>query len=221
MPELAMKTFTPGLHLRSPARRPLALAAEQYVVPAHIDRRSELLPASNQGGTSQCVAYGLAGWLEYYRWKNEGDARQVDPQPIYNRAKEIDGLGNVEGTTLEAGLQAAQHLGLITPVDNDRVRTITTPAQVRQALHRHGVVLGAFNVRAGWLRASAGGWIQPGGEPMGGHCALLCGYSLIETPPWFAIQNSWGEGQGWRGFNRLSVELFAEQFDYGLVWESK
>lgn len=214
--------FIPGLHPRSVSEkrnRPLATAPTSYVVPAHIDRRPEMLASSNQGNTSQCVAYAIAGWVEYYRWKKQGIAQQIAPAPIYERAKSMDGMPGVEGTTLEAGLQAAQDLGLMSPIEAGSLREVNSPAEVQQSLHRYGVVLAAFNVTDGWMKSDSGGWIRDGEESLGGHAVVLCGYSLIETPPWFALQNSWGEGVGWRGFNRLTLDMFNKQFDYGLVWD--
>lgn len=216
--------ITPGLIL-SPHTvkrgRPLEAAPEQYVTPAHLDRRPELLPCSNQGSTPRCAAFAMAGWLEYYRWKVYGLADQVDPDPIYKKAKEIDGLDHMEGTTLEAVLNASMLLGLIPHSDVENVRDVSAPGEVQQAIHRYGVVLAAFDVTDQWSYAATGGWIRPGGKRVGGHAVVLCGYSTLESPPWYAIQNSWGENQGWRGFNRLSFDLFAEQFQYGLVWDAK
>jgi len=161
----------------------------------------------------------MAGWIEFYKWKYFGRAEQIDPNPIYERAKEIDGLGGGDGTTLEAGLQAAQDLELIHKVDAGYVREVYDIAEVQQALHRYDVVLSAFLIAEGWMNATSDGWIEPGGRLFGGHAVLLTGYSLNVTQPFYQLQNSWGEENGWRGFNRMPPEMFAEQFQYGLVWD--
>lgn len=160
----------------------------------------------------------MAGWLEYYNWKYKGVAEQIDPNPIYARAKELDGQPNVDGTTLECVLQAAQDLQLISGVDTASIRYVPA-AGVRQALHRYGVILSAFSITDKWSYANQEGWITEGGMNLGGHAVVTCGYSDVDNPPWYAIQNSWSENQGWRGFNRLSPMLFNQQFDYGLVWD--
>ncbi|OHD25567.1 MAG: hypothetical protein A2Y38_07990 [Spirochaetes bacterium GWB1_59_5] len=209
----------PGLILNPKRERRLAvsLATEEYIVPAHIDRRPEMLPPSNQGVFPHCAAYAMAGVLEYHNWK-WGTYGQIDPLPIYKRAKEIDGLGGGDGTTLEAVLQAAQVLGLMHNLNPDSVREVSSPNDVKQALHRYGVLLAAFAVTDEWSYAQPDGWIPDGGRNVGGHAVCLVGYSTAETPHWYGIQNSWG-GQGWRGFNRLTEEQFRDQFQYALCWQ--
>jgi len=160
----------------------------------------------------------MAGWLEFYNWKYKGSAQQIDPDPIYARAKMLDGEPTQDGTTLECVLQAAQDLNLISLVDTTSIRHVSA-AGVRQALHRYGVILSAFSITDKWSSAAPDGWLAQGGLNQGGHAVVTCGYSIAEAIPWFAIQNSWGDSQGWRGFNRLAPEMFNQQFDYGLVWD--
>lgn len=193
------------------------LASGNYVVPATIDLRSQLLPSSNQGNSQKCAAYAMAGWLEFYNWKYKGIAEQINPDPIYDRAKQIDGEP-VQGTTLEAVLQAAQDLRLISEIDTTSIRQVNARG-VTQAIHRYGVVLAAFNITENWMDARPNGWISEGGLDYGGHAVILCGYSLVDNPSWYALQNSWGEENGWRGFNRLTTDLFDTQFLYGLIWD--
>lgn len=214
-----MNEFKPGLLPRTtPSPHKLIGAPAGYYPPSYIDRRMELLSASNQGNTSQCVAFALAGWLEFYRWKYHGDTTQIDPAPIYNRAKQIDNFPNEEGTSLQAGLQAAQDLTLMSAVAQESIREVRTEAEVRQALHRYGVVFGCFRATDQWAKAGPDGWMKMDGAYLGGHAVLLCGYSTIDEP-YFAIQNSWGESVGWKGFERMSPEQFNAEFDYGLTWE--
>lgn len=213
--------FVPGLLPRKTTDRHFLaapLSTTMNVVPALVDLRPQLLPASNQGETPKCAAYSMAGWLEFYNWKYKGIAAQIDPDPIYARAKVIDGEPTVRGTTLEAVLQAAQDLQLISPIDTSSIRQVSASG-VQQALHRYGVVLAAFNITEGWTSATPNGWVAEGGVDLGGHAVLLCGYSIVDNPPWYGIQNSWGEQHGWRGFNRMTFPMFKRQFDYGLIWD--
>lgn len=213
--------FVPGLLPRRPSDRRFvaaSLASANYAVPAMMDLRSQLLPSSNQQDSPKCAAYAMAGWLEFYNWKFKGIAKQVDPDPLYARAKQLDGSPSLAGTTLEAVLQAAQDLGVLSGVDNASIRQVSANG-VAQALHRYGVVLAAFDITDRWLDAAPSGWIKEGGLNLGGHAVLICGYSLVDSPQWYAVQNSWGERSGWRGFNRMTAATFNSQFSYGLVWD--
>lgn len=194
--------------------------ASVYITPSREDLRPEMLPTSNQGNTPQCAAYAMAGWLEWFKWKYYGVYQQIDPAPIYKRAKQIDGAPKEDGTYLESVLQAAQDLSLLAPVDRDSIREVVEPGQVRQAIHRYGPILCAFNITTGWAEAQANGWIPDKGVPYGGHAVVGIGYADNEQQPWFGLQNSWGDKQGWMGFNRMTPQQFANQFQYGLVWTS-
>lgn len=213
--------FIPGLLPRKPTDRRFLSASlastTTYVVPALVDLRPQLLSSSDQGETPRCAAYAMAGWLEFYNWKYKGIAQQIDPDPIYRRAKEIDGEPALDGTTLECVLQAAQDLNLISTVDTTSIRHVPASG-VQQALHRYGVILSAFSITDQWSSAGPDGWLAGGGVPVGGHAVVTCGYSTLDTA-WFAIQNSWSENQGWRGFNRMTPDMFYQQFDYGLIWD--
>ncbi len=209
-----------GLILKNDSfkRHKLLSASPSYTAPVIIDERSKLLPASNQGVTSQCVSYSIAGKIEYDRWKNLYLPEQILPAPIHTRAKQIDGYPNEEGTSLEAGLQAAQDLGLLPLVNQNSIRTVTTEIEVKQALHKYGVVLGTFMATEGWIQPAPDGWMQPDKQALGLHCVLLCGYNWFDEKKYWSIQNSWGD-IGWHGFVRMSPEQFIKEFQGGLVWD--
>lgn len=187
-------------------------------VPLRIDHRCALLETSNQGPTSECAAFAMAGAIEYEAWKWLGIYQQVDPHPIYVRAKEIDDIDG-EGTTLYDALVAAQDLHLIDPIDEESIRILTSPSEVRQAIHRYDVVLAGFNICNGWDNIGPSGWVRRGDTLKEGHAVLLCGYAQ-DNEQWYAMQGSWGaDDYGWRGFVRITPDQFAEQFLYGIVWD--
>jgi len=202
-------------------RAVITASPASYVTPSMVDLRSQMLPPNDQGSSQACAAYAMAGCIEFHNWRTYGTAIQVDPAPIYARAKQIDGLGDgVEGTTLEAVVQASQDLGLLSWVDNATIRDISHPLEIKRALHRNGVLLAAFEITDQWMHASPDGWIPEGGEKIGGHACVLCAYDQVSARPFYGFQGSWGE-QGWRGFNRLSPQQFAEQFIYALAFSYK
>jgi C1A family cysteine protease len=194
----------------------LSTASDIEDVPEHIDRRAEMLVSSHQGTTPKCAAFAMAGCVEHVNWKR-GIKQQVDPDPIYALAKELDGFPDEEGTTLEAVARAAAQLKLL-PIDLNTLKVVRREG-MRHAVFRYGVVLSAFMATTGWADAKPNGWIIDGGDFMGGHAVVTVGYSKVEKPNWVAIQNSWGELSGWRGFARMSAAQFDSEFVYGLVWD--
>jgi hypothetical protein len=216
-----MTTFKSGLIIPpqtiAEATYPVVGSPALYRPPVQLDRRTELLSASNQGPTSMCASEAMAGWLEHYRWKFYAIAEQIDPEPIHKKAKEIDGYPNDEGTTLQAAVMAAHYIGLLpTPSSLLEVRSLDS---LKQAIHRYGVVICAFNITQGWSQAGADGFIGNDDTVMGAHAVLACGYSEIDEPQFVGVQNSWGEADGWRGFVRLTAEQFDRQFIYGITWK--
>jgi len=198
-------------------RKVLSAAPVEYVTPAYIDLRAQLLESNDQGNVPECAGFGMAAVLEYHNWREYGITQQIDPHQIYRRAKEIDGLEGIEGTTLEAVTQAAQDLGLVSWADNAAIREVSTPEQVKQALHRNGVLLAAFQITKQWEFADAEGWIPEGDDQAGGHAVALVGFDQVSPKPFFSLQGSWGQ-QGWRGFNRLTPAQFSRQFSYALAF---
>lgn len=213
-----MSNFVPGLLPREPSHRRFdsLSAPATYRPPAEIDLRSQLLRASNQGASSKCAAYAMAGWLEFNNWKYIGSTEQIDPDPIYKRAKTIDEMPGLEGTSLQAVLQAAQDLDLMSDMAQDSIKEVAYEPEVKQALHRHGVILSAFTATEFWSAAQPDGWMKPDGKAIGGHAVILAGYSEIDG--YYSLQNSWGQDIGWQGFERMSPQQFRAEFQYGLVF---
>ena len=208
-------TFIPGLlPERYETRKFLSAAIEPmatYIVPEMIDHRAELLPMGNQGSTSKCAAYGTTTIAEWWNWKRKGTTVQLDPNPLYDRAKQLDGEPNEPGTTVSAVLQAAQDLGYISKLSNGSLRYVNAD-MVKRAMHLYGCLLAAFDITDKWSYAQLDGWIPEGGRTVGGHAVVLCGYNLRDTIPYYTIANSWGQEHGWRGFNRMSEGMFRDQF---------
>ena len=191
------------------------LAGGALVVPRRVDNRSLLLRTSDQGSTSECAAYAMAGVIEFERWRDLGVYEQVDPHPIYQLAKEID-ADNQPGTSLNSVLQAAEDLGLIRVI-KDLVVVDDANAMMR-AVHRHGVLLAGFEIDDGWMDVRPDGWITQSFGQTGGHAEVICGFDQDED--WVGCQGSWGdESYGWRGFVRMHFDLFRKQYRYGLTWD--
>lgn len=230
---MTIENFRPGCKLHYGTRRALYGATadgrpRDVTVPAIQDLRDKLLRTDDQGTTNYCVSYALAGLIEYVRWKQTGITTTVDPLPIARLADEIDGVTR-DGTTLETGLQAALELRLITPAEYSSFEGVNNLTEAQRAMHQHGVpILCGLAIDDGWLHARKDGWVQRGNVQLGGHAVLMCyasnrniQYGSQNDPPCIGFQGSWGEDDGYYGFNRTPLDLAADQFDYGLVWTTR
>lgn len=222
---LLAQMFTPGLLIKNDLTlhrvQRFVVQANAAAVPTFMDYRDQMLESSNQGSTSQCAAYAVAGFVEWLNWRYNGVRAQVDPNPIYAEAKAIDGFPDVAGTTLEAAVTAATHLQLLS-IDIGSMRCVRDAADVKRALHRYGPVIAGFSITSGWQSPTADGWITPGGNVLGGHGVVITGYSdLTSEPSYVGVQNSWGDNSyGWNGFCRMSPAQFEAEFSYALVFDS-
>jgi hypothetical protein len=219
---MTVKDFKPGL-LTSPNPEPLLMhapmaEASTYVIPAYWDLRPGVLTANNQGQSSKCAAFAMAGMIEFRRWRKDGITQQIDPDPIYERAGELMGAPGSEGRTIESVLEAAFRLELITIADFDSARYLSTPDDARQALHRYGVVLAAFQITDKWFDAGRDGWIEPGGRKLGGHAVLYVANNFRSGERHYdAVQGSWSDMQASGGFSRMDTATFNEEFVSGVV----
>ena len=214
--------FTPGLIFPKPTDRKFLASPLPLDVPAPEawDTRHALLESSDQGSSSECAAYAMAGFIEYRNRILFDKLDQINPAPIYKEAKRLDGEPNQPGTTLHAVVQAAENLGLIPVVDKDTFQFVNAD-QYPLACFKHGVVLISFLITDAWMHPTADGWIPDGGRELGGHAVLGCGYddTYISKPRF--VQNSWGEDHGWRGFNRMTQAQFNSSYMGGLIWNYK
>lgn len=182
-----------------------------WVPPPYIDLRGYCLPKSDQGNSSQCVAYSMAGLLEVRNWQHTHIPTQIDPAPMYAEAKRIDNDG-MDGTTLTTIFEAAKNLGRLPK--NATAVYFKSFEDYMFALHQYGVVLLGFRINDGWSYASrSSGWIPDGTHIRGGHAVLGVWGDLRRG---CGFQNSWGEW-GADGFGRLTIEQYAGQIMGGLA----
>lgn len=216
--------FKPGLILHrygkplgSPVRRSVSEVVSA-VVPTEQHHIFDFLATSDQGLTQECVLYSIAGVEEARRWSEGGNRAQLDPHPAYVRAKQIDEFPGQEGTSLAAGLQAAQDVGLISKVAD--VFAITNWNEMQQALFRFRYCLLAFDITENWMRADSTGMIPyVKGKPfLGGHCVAGHSYRDLPGDAWCGFQNSWSAQRGCAGHMRITRDQFEEEFQSGLAW---
>lgn len=183
-----------------------------WVAPRYLDLRPYCLPKDDQGDLPWCAGFSMAGLLEARNWKSTHIPLGVDPGPLYNAAKKIDG-DTSDGTTLTSIFSAAKAVGLL-PKSATAIY-FNTFAEYTFALHKYGPCVLGFRIDNGWSYANKDGWIPDGNEELGGHAVLGCWYDVRRGA---GFQNSWGEW-GADGFGRMTVEQFSRSFIGGLAVE--
>lgn len=179
---------------------------EAWEFPEYIDGRPYLLPADDQGRTSECAAYSTAGIEESLNWFKTGKRVSIDPHPLYLRAKELDGEpGEDTGTTLDSILKAARLMGYFERVN---AYDINNDVDLRYALHKFPMALVGLKIHDGWNKTPSDGRVPNGTRFLGGHALIACYYDRDGVEG----VNSWGIRWGRNGFWRLTWKQYAEQF---------
>ena len=86
------------------------LKVDDIVNPLKIDNRQLVSPTDDQTRYPACAGYSACTMIESLLWKETGKLIQLDSRQVYAKAKELDGERDVNGTYLEASLQAALSL---------------------------------------------------------------------------------------------------------------
>jgi len=186
---------------------------DKWTVPAYVDGMPYCLPASDQGDKPRCAAFALAAGCEARVWRLSDSYAQIDPVPLHDKAKEIDGMPDTDGTTLTAVSQAAISLGVL-PC-GAQIRIVTNENDVRYACHTRSGCLAGFNITRDWMTSTGQTIVDTGAESVGGHAVWICGYD--KDTVW--ICNSWGTDWMWNGFAKLPWAAFRKQFMSGVIWE--
>ena len=199
-------------------------AAVKFEAPEELILRGYCTPVENQGDLPYCAAYAATSYAESVLWRKRHYREEIDPIPVYNKAKEIDGHPDVEGTTLEAALQAVIDLGYL---DKTKYKVKMFGGKplgrtdglksVKFAVHEHGCCLGGFQLTKEWKSPS---WftntIQGKDYPLlGGHAVLIVGWDKNKI----LVMNSWGEKYADGGFVWLTTHAFQKLFVLGAVAE--
>lgn len=191
----------------------LVKTPEKFVAPRKIDFRDMCIETSNQGPHPFCGGYSVAGYIEVQNWKRLHYPQQVDGEAIYLEAKKFDGISG-DGTSLQAAVQAAMNLKLIT----GKAEYVNKGREnIKFAIHEFGVCVGGFEITADWNNVRDDGVVPyKDNRKLGGHAILICGFS----PEGVYIQNSWSPTWGLYGFCLLSWQQVDEQFMHGMIVRS-
>ena len=217
-----------GLYPDPPDERDLLLrrVLPRGPVVESIDYREVLRPIRDQGEEGTCGAFSGAAMKEAQEYADCGLVEHLSPRYIYHYAKQYDGLGGREGTTLRAVMEALHNHGVC--VENTwpyspkspgrkpnhadkeaevfRIETyakLTTLLDMERCLAVEGPFLIGLDIWEGWLKAKATVPDPPRRYfSMGGHAVLACGFDAHQKQ--LLIRNSWGAEWGEGGYAWLS-----------------
>ena len=162
-----------------------------------------VLTIKNQGQTPYCVGFTCATIKEFLERK-EGNFIEFDGGWIYKKAKQIDGMPNVQGTYFRAGLKVLKDFGAKPLNGNESdaqkfkiggyIQVDCDFQSLKRAIYEFGAILmGFIGSNQGWQTA----FIRPikRGESRWGHATTGIKYNV----KFIDGQNSWGEQWGDKG----------------------
>jgi hypothetical protein len=158
----------------------------------------------NQGNTGTCVGHGFAHRMEDAPVRRPKE--EVDPYAIYRRACKLDAWpdndsGDLQfGTSVDAGAQACQAMGLI----SNFYWAWDMHTAEEFVLNKGSLVIGVtwyeqmFEPVFVQIKPDVYRWIiRPDGRAAGGHCLIVNGRNR-ELGVW-RLKNSWGKDWGQNG----------------------
>lgn len=170
----------------------------------------------DQKQTNSCVGYCCAQWAQTspVRTKLPADFGLV----IYKRALQIDEFNGEQdtGTSIRAGVKVLEEQNRV-----ERYVWAYSAEEVKQWILAFGPVIVGTTITQGMRDIAGPGWyMNPTGNPLGGHAYLLIGYSKSRHA--FRMINSWSQGWGdkgkaWLRYGDLDSLLRAQGDAVGIV----
>lgn len=188
---------------------------DDVVNPLKIDNRQLMAPTDNQGNIPGCAGWSACTLAESLYWKHTGKLIQLDAAQVYAKAKTLDGMKNIEGTTLEASLEAALNLCAfdlnykVGTFRNDK--TTKTIDAIKLLIHKYDFLQAGFMIDDAWYKCTNNDFIlKKGSRSCGGHAVNIAGYDNDG----FYILNQWGTSFGAKGYCIMPYDLFLQELMY-------
>jgi C1A family cysteine protease len=183
----------------------------------------------DQGQTPRCVAYSSTHLKLQQEYAEHRHYYGFQPDELYARCKEQDGIPNDDGTYLRVALKVMQKRGLLAPSKSHPRRAFTvasyvrlnTVEEIKEAILTVGPVVFGMDVDPGIYHPADEGQLNaPTGNPSGGHAMLAVGWDdTRHRAGAFRVKNSWGTGWGDRGFCWMPYDWFHVYADFD-AWRS-
>jgi len=185
-----------------------------YTCPPALSIRSYMVPASNQGATSDCAGFAVGGYIEPLNWRHTHIAKQFDGHAIANRSRLTNRIAPNDGMSIPQAFRAAQDLKMLS--SRLKLHTVDRVEDIKFALHKYGVLVGGLRITKGWNSCDTTTGRMPDSNVfIGGHGIDLTGYNDYGLE----LLNSWDLTWGDQGFAWLSWKQARQQFLYACVME--
>jgi len=199
-------------------------------LPKKVDYAEKMSPVRDQGDEGVCVGFAVAsGMKEYQELLDYQKLVLLSPRFVYSKAKLIDNMPELEGTTVRAAMRVLKNAGICQekfwpyrPYQEDKPKAgavsdakkfaILTYARIlslnelRLSLAGKGPVVLGIEVFEGMMKAKNGLVPMPkaGEDSLGGHAIAACGYD--DKKGLIKFKNSWSVKWGDKGFGYLPYE---------------
>ena len=194
-------------------------------LPSSVDLRSKLLPVKDQGQEGDCTGQGTSCLVEY----NTNSPEWLSAPYLYAKGRQAEGTfpadsGCVIGDVVSSANADGCRLNSLLPQDGDPAECPTAADDADAATRKIGSPMGVnfsddgtecrANLAAGKL-VVIGFTVYPSfestgsdgivsadlsGDPLGGHCVVVCGYDDSLNGGSWIIRNSWGTGWAAGGY---------------------
>ncbi len=222
---------------------PLSRIAVPVALPRSVRLDSLIYRIKDQGQCGTCVGKAVSSATETgYKQKKKLPKEGLSSLFIYARAKQEDGIPDVQGTYPRVALKIAQKEGTVPesifpyvllrdcnkpPIPSESIQAhaeykikayarLWTLEEIKQALASGKIVVGGILVTNSFVDWNGQNTISvPEGIILGAHAVVFCGYDDERK----AIRgvNSWGLQWGDKGFFWLSYDFFSWQSDIGMA----
>ena len=166
-----------------------------FEVPKEISYRDSMPPVENQGYTSKCVCYSLAGILDWKVNRLDADSftgsNHFDKDELYS----IRARKDLAGMQIKEALKYLKHHGLSSDKGNVTISQYAiVNSRSAEVMKRCLVAYGPIVIGLPVYNTS-GFDFWNGAQFAGGHAVCIIGYNENG----FLIRNSWGQNWGWAG----------------------
>ena len=191
----------------------------------------------NQGSSSMCVAFALAGIKQSHEWEERGVKTRYSPAFIYANREITDWQG--EGMITRQAIKRLTKFGtcgfndfntidsytvcknifnqklnelipLALPQKTYAYARLKNTQEIKQCLYEFNMpILVTIDIYDSFCNTGSNGIVSaPSGSNLGGHAMMIIGWKKIAGVEYLIILNSWGTSWGYNGLCYLNTNTY-------------